>query len=131
VVIPTAVQAELIDPDSPIPDWMNPPPAWLRILTPTHIQPDLQLDPGECAAISLALELNADRLLIDERPGRKAAIARRLKVAGTLAVILDASEKKLIDGISTLTRLEQTIFLLLLRYLKPFAYAYLEHEINL
>jgi predicted nucleic acid-binding protein len=68
------------------------------------------LDEGECEAISLAIELNADRILIDERAGRSAAISHGLKVAGTLAVILDAAEMKLIDGLGVIDRLQQTSF---------------------
>ena len=46
---------------------------------------------GEREAITLALEVRADVLLIDERAGRKEAEGRRIKVAGTLAVLLQAS----------------------------------------
>jgi predicted nucleic acid-binding protein len=50
-----------------------------------------ELGSGEREAISLALEVRADVLLIDERTGRREAEARRIAVAGTLAVLLQAS----------------------------------------
>jgi predicted nucleic acid-binding protein len=46
---------------------------------------------GEREAITLALEVRADVLLIDERAGRKEAEGRHIKVAGTVAVLLQAS----------------------------------------
>lgn len=110
IIIPPAVEAELLTNDSPVKDWMNQSSSWLRIQSPSKLIPDLNLDEGESEAISLALELNADRLLIDERAGRSAAISHGLRVAGTLAVILDAAEKKLIDGMDVIDRLQQTSF---------------------
>jgi predicted nucleic acid-binding protein len=37
-----------------------------------------ELDPGEAETICLALDLNADRLLIDEAPCRAAALRDRI-----------------------------------------------------
>ena len=46
---------------------------------------------GEREAISLAVEVNADLLLVDERAGRLQAEKRGITVAGTLAFLLEAS----------------------------------------
>jgi predicted nucleic acid-binding protein len=51
----------------------------------------VELGAGEREAISLALEMDGDVLLIDERAGRQEAEARHIEVAGTLAVLLQAS----------------------------------------
>jgi hypothetical protein len=50
------------------------------------------LDGGEAEAISLALELQADWLLLDERDGRKVAKSLGLQVTGVLGVLLRAKE---------------------------------------
>jgi predicted nucleic acid-binding protein len=52
---------------------------------------------GEREAISLALEVQADVLLIDERAGRREAEARHIEVAGMLAVLLQASLRGYFD----------------------------------
>jgi len=54
------------------------------------------LDPGEAAAIALATELKADRLLIDERLGRRIAMQRGLKVRGILGIIVNAKNEGLL-----------------------------------
>ena len=68
-------------------------PPWLEERQALHIDESLaaELGAGEREAISLALEVNADVLLIDGRAGRQEAEARRIQVAGTLAVLLQAS----------------------------------------
>lgn len=48
------------------------------------------LDGGEAEAIALALELHADRILLDERDGRKVAKSLGLQVTGVLGVLLRA-----------------------------------------
>lgn len=59
-----------------------------------------QLDIGEAEAIILALELQADLLLIDERKGRKVAAQCGVKkINGLLGVLLEAKQKKLIPEI--------------------------------
>jgi uncharacterized protein len=50
------------------------------------------LDRGEAEAIALAIELEADWILLDEREGRKAAKSLGLKVTGILGVLLRAKQ---------------------------------------
>lgn len=98
---PTAVLAELSHPNAPdlVHSWALRPPLWLKVVQPSRIDSTLaaQLGAGEREAISLALELGADLLLIDERLGRQAAEARNLQVAGTLALLLRAGLLGLVD----------------------------------
>lgn len=46
------------------------------------------LDRGEAEAIILAIDLKADRILLDERDGRKVAKSLGLKVTGVLGILL-------------------------------------------
>ncbi|MGK7875600.1 MAG: DUF3368 domain-containing protein [Xenococcaceae cyanobacterium] len=54
------------------------------------------LNLGEAEAIALALEVNATRLLIDERLGRQAAAERGLRITGIFGVLLIAKQQGLI-----------------------------------
>ncbi|HSM81802.1 MAG TPA: DUF3368 domain-containing protein [Nodosilinea sp.] len=58
-------------------------PTLAQLLTQT-------LDQGEAEAISLALELKAEWILLDERDGRKAAKSFDLHVVGVLGILLRA-----------------------------------------
>lgn len=51
---------------------------------------------GEAEAIALAVEVEATRLLIDERLGRQAAIDMGLKITGVLGILLIAKRRSLI-----------------------------------
>ena len=89
VVIPPAVAAELLAPSRPqsVRDFITAPPVWLAIQRPTTLQQIPHLHPGESEALSLAIEIRADLLLIDERTAYREAVARNLNAIGTIRVL--------------------------------------------
>jgi len=60
------------------------------------------LDQGEAEAIALALELNAELLIIDERPGRAIAQQYGVNITGVLGVLLEAKQQGLIVAVKPL-----------------------------
>lgn len=74
-----------------------------RSLTNSQLADQLQqnrgLDTGEAHAIALALELQANDLLIDERLGRQEAIRLGLSIIGILGILLVAKQRSLIPQI--------------------------------
>ena len=114
VFAPPAVVAELSSKGAPeaVRAWIGSPPSWLHVQSPRDVDRSLDLDTGEREAIALAQELNADRILLDEAKARRAAISRGLKVAGTLAVLFEASERGLLDLGQTINELGATNFYL-------------------
>ena len=114
VFAPPAVVQELSSKGAPeaVRAWVGSPPSWLHVQAPTHVDYSLDLDVGEREAIALAQELNADRILLDEAKARRAAISRGLRVAGTLAVLFEASERGLLDLGQSIKELRATNFYL-------------------
>lgn len=111
VLVPHAVLTEMQHPDAPpeVRAWASAPPAWLEHKQVQQLDGTLasELGAGEREAISLALEVAADVLLIDERAGRQQAEARHIEVAGTLAVLLQASLRGYFDFPEVLKQLRQ------------------------
>jgi predicted nucleic acid-binding protein len=101
VLVPHAVLMEMQHPEAPaeVRAWASAAPAWLEAMQVRQLDASLaaELGAGEREAISLALEVHADVLLIDERAGRREAEVRHLEVAGTLAVLLQASLRGYFD----------------------------------
>lgn len=63
---------------------------------------------GEIAALSLASELRADLVLMDESEGRAASIALNLTTMGLLGILIQARKRSLIPSVAALLdRLEQ------------------------
>jgi predicted nucleic acid-binding protein len=110
LVIPPAVFAELQHPRTPrvVHDWMANLPGWIKIQAPQRIDESLNLDRGENEAISLAKEIGATLLLIDDRKGRIEAGRRGIRVAGTLGVLEAAGRRGLIDFAKAIGRLRST-----------------------
>lgn len=113
VLVPQAVAAELQHVKTPaaVRAWIAQRPSWLEVCPDPPADPALAfLDPGERAAIPLALAVRAYRLLSDDADGRAEAERRYLTVTGTLGVLADAHLTGLLDFEQKLLQLRQTNF---------------------
>ena len=114
VIIPQAVLLELdaLGAPSVLREWIEDPPSWLnvRAVKITNDQSLSCLDFGERHAISLAVKLKADLIILDEREARKVAASRNLKVIGLLGVLYQAALRDLIDLAESIERLRKTNF---------------------
>jgi uncharacterized protein len=100
VVIPPAVQRELLRAHRQL-------PVWLEIVKPDTIPESVavaNLDEGETEAIALALELRPDTLLMDERLGRRLAARHGLSVTGLLGLLVLAKQRGLLEAVAPAIR---------------------------
>ena len=109
ILIPEAVYRELADIDPPVPGSVEVQTLdCLEVLSlrdrtiADQLQNQFQLDPGESEAIALALEINADLLLIDERRGRAEATRLGLRLTGLLGMLVEAKQRSLIPSVKPL-----------------------------
>jgi uncharacterized protein len=104
VIIPDVVANELAAASNPIIStilqlgWIQTQPLTNPRLA-NQLQQDRGLDAGEANAIALALELQADDLLIDERLGRQEATRLGLSIIGILGILLVAKQRSLIPQV--------------------------------
>jgi predicted nucleic acid-binding protein len=116
VLLPSTVQDELASGRAPLPVryWIAALPVWLEVRdAPPRQAEDASLkgiDAGERAAIQLAISLNADLLLMDDRKGARAAQRKGLRVTGTLGIIDLAAQRGLVDFAQAVEQLRQTNF---------------------
>ena len=99
VVIPNAVESELLRTHPALPAWLSVQTLQNAAKASLYAR---SVDRGEAEAIALAEELHADHLLIDERKGRRLAQQQGLPVVGLLGVILLARRARLIPSARTL-----------------------------
>jgi predicted nucleic acid-binding protein len=85
-------------------------PGWLRVQGPQAIIAIGGLHPGEVAAIALAEELHADRVIMDDVRGRQAAAQRGLQVIGTVGLLEVAADRDLLDLAEAFQKVKQTDF---------------------
>ncbi|MEB3151224.1 MAG: DUF3368 domain-containing protein [Sphaerospermopsis sp.] len=106
VIIPQAVAEELTNSsneDSRISSVLSL--EWVEIQQTSNLEfvellrSKQNLDRGEAEAITLALELNANELLIDERLGRREATRLGLSIMGVLGILLIAKHGGLIHAV--------------------------------
>ncbi|NET59002.1 MAG: DUF3368 domain-containing protein [Symploca sp. SIO2E6] len=108
IVIPTGVYQELtVEP--PVPGTVEVKTfPWIEILSVRdctmveQLQNTAQLDVGESEAIALALEINAELLLIDEHRGRSEANRLGIRITGLLGVLVEAKHRGLIPAVKPL-----------------------------
>ena len=95
VLIPRGVEAELTHPSAPtvVRRWMAQRPPWIDVrdlVTPPELALLQHLDAGEAEAIQMAIDVNADFLIMDERSGREVATTRHITVVGILGILLES-----------------------------------------
>jgi predicted nucleic acid-binding protein len=115
VILPSAVKSELADPNTPplVRTWIADPPSWVEVRhTDNSLTDDsmAELGAGETAAITLAAEIHADLLLMDDRRGVTAALQRGLTVTGTMGLLARAAKRGILDLAEAFDRLKRTNF---------------------
>ncbi len=95
VVVPPAVASEFARLASSIPRFagLTLPKAIRQqapLTVPALLRSPAGLDPGETAALALAVEIHADVVLLDERRGREVARQLGLRTVGILGLLLQA-----------------------------------------
>ena len=94
--------------------WIANLPAWLEVCdAPLDEAEDAShagIDAGERAAIQLAISLNADLLLMDDRKGVYAAQGKGLRVTGTLGILDLAAQRDLVDFAQAVEQLRRANF---------------------
>ena len=112
VAIPTEVADELDQAGSVHQGWRDQA-GFVHIEATALGDPVLQLlmaevDPGEAAAIALAVCSASDLLIIDDMEGRRLAQRLGLSITGTVGVVLAAAERNLIDDAFAMLELLRT-----------------------
>lgn len=106
VLIPPAVVRELEQPRLRFNPVIVTGLRFVRIQSPTNRSLNdellLSLGPGEAEALTLAVEVHAEAILIDEMAGRAAARQRGLLPLGALGILVRAKQRGFVDEIKPL-----------------------------
>jgi predicted nucleic acid-binding protein len=120
VIVPRAVLTEMESPLAPdkVRQWLAQRPEWVIVNDIRQEDSTLaHLDVGERETITLAQELQANLILLDERLGRQEAVQRKFDVTGTIGILDRAGVNGLIDVAAAATHLSLTNFRISPRFL--------------
>lgn len=93
LIVPPAVAHEITPSLRKLPDWVT-------IVHPSSVHAGAEgLDAGEQQAISLALEISAKSVLLDDLPARRRAEEMRLPVIGSVGILLIAKDHGYIESV--------------------------------
>jgi predicted nucleic acid-binding protein len=106
VVVPLAVERELLQPRRRFEPILLRHLPYMRVVSPTDQarvnELEKRLDRGEAEAIALAVELGADQILVDESAGRAVAAELKLQVIGVFGILIQAKRGGLIPAVGPL-----------------------------
>lgn len=110
VLIPPAVYTELSRARIGVPPLDIAQHSFIEVRSPKLVRGFPRLGPGESEAISLALELGATELLIDEVGARSVATTLGMKPIGVLGVLIQGKQRGLVQQVAPLIeQLQQRI----------------------
>ncbi len=112
VIVPQQVLEEMLHPNAPVAvrEWAESIPDWVVTRSAAIMEFIKGLGAGENAAITIALEVKADAILIDDRRGTREATARGLNSLTTFALPDQAASQGLIDFAESIAALGSTTF---------------------
>ena len=114
ILIPQAVFDEMQRSKTPqkVKDWLNNHPSWLEIRHAdiSLYTPQKRIGLGEREAFALAIELQADAVLLDDNGARVEANRLNLTIIRTIDLLERAAIKGLLDLPAAIAKLEQTNF---------------------
>jgi predicted nucleic acid-binding protein len=114
VIIPQAVLNDLQRPKTPQPvkEWIVNRPAWLEVRQAnlSLYTPQKRIGAGEREAFALALELQADAVLLDDKGAMVEAKRLGLVTIRTFDILERAAKENLLDLPETIGRIKRTSF---------------------
>lgn len=114
IIIPHAVFDELTRDRTPQPvkDWIDSQPQWIEVKRASRELDDVakSLGSGEREAIALALDLEADAILLDDKRAKSEARLRNIRVITLLNILEAAAGRDLLDLPDAIERLRRTNF---------------------
>jgi predicted nucleic acid-binding protein len=114
VIIPQAVLNDLQRPKTPQPvkEWIVNHPAWLEVRQAdlSLYTPQKRIGAGEREAFALALELQADAVLLDDKGAMVEAKRLGIVTIRTFDILERAAKENLLDLPETIDRIKHTSF---------------------
>ncbi len=96
-------------------EFNEPLPKWIKVINPKNLKRqkklELIIDSGEASGLCLALEFEKSLLILDDLKARKLALSLGLRVTGTLGILVEAKQSKVIPEIKfILNEIKKTNF---------------------